>query len=153
MTPPPVEFIAGSGGFFADVTVHDLDVARWLVGEVVELSAHGAASDPAFAEVGDIDTAVVVLTFASGALGIIDNSRGARYGYECSTELMGTRATARVETPRAVEWRTPGQASYALPRDFEQGFPGRLRRGVRRIRPLRPRRHRAALHRPRRPGG
>ena len=66
MTPPPVEFIAGSGGFFADVTVHDLDVARWLVGEVVEVSAHGAASDPAFAEVGDIDTAVVVLTFASG---------------------------------------------------------------------------------------
>src|SRR3954451_5554859 len=123
MTPPPVEFIAGSGGFFADVTVHDLDVARWLVGEVVEVSAHGAASDPAFAEVGDIDTAVVVLTFASGALGIIDNSRGARYGYECSTELMGTRATARVETPRAVEWRTPGQASYALPRDFEQRFP------------------------------
>jgi predicted dehydrogenase len=84
MTPPPVEFIAGSGGFFADVTVHDLDVARWLVGEVVEVSAHGAASDPAFAEVGDIDTAVVVLKFASGALGIIDNSRGARYGYECS---------------------------------------------------------------------
>jgi myo-inositol 2-dehydrogenase/D-chiro-inositol 1-dehydrogenase len=123
MTPPPVEFIAGSGGFFADVTVHDLDVARWLVGEVVEVSAHGAASDPAFAEVGDIDTAVVVLTFTSGALGIIDNSRGARYGYECSTELMGTRATARVETPRAVEWRTPGNASYTLPRDFEQRFP------------------------------
>jgi predicted dehydrogenase len=42
--PPPVEFIAGSGGFFADVTVHDLDVARWLVGEVLEVSAHGAAS-------------------------------------------------------------------------------------------------------------
>ena len=123
MTPPPVEFIAGSGGFFADVTVHDLDVARWLVGEVVEVSAHGAASDPAFAQVGDIDTAVVVLKFASGALGVIDNSRGARYGYECSTELMGTRATARVETPRAVEWRTPGQASYSLPQDFEQRFP------------------------------
>jgi predicted dehydrogenase len=123
MTPPPVEFIAGSGGFFADVTVHDLDVARWLVGEVVEVSAHGSASDPAFAEVGDIDTAVVVLKFATGALGVIDNSRGARYGYECSTELMGTRATAWVETPRAVEWRTQGQASYALPRDFEERFP------------------------------
>ena len=123
MTPPPVEFIAGSGGFFADVTVHDLDVARWLVGEVVEVSAHGSASDPAFAQVGDIDTAVVVLRFASGALGVIDNSRAARYGYECSTELMGTLATARIETPRAVEWRTPGQAAYALPSDFEQRYP------------------------------
>src|SRR4051794_31156059 len=123
MTPPDPSFLSGSGGFFVDVTVHDLDVARWLVGEVVEVTAHGAASDPAFAALGDIDTAVVVLTFASGALGIIDNSRGARYGYECSTELMGIRATARVETPRAVEWRTPGQASYALPRDFEQRFP------------------------------
>jgi predicted dehydrogenase len=123
MTPPPVEFIAGSGGFFADVTVHDLDVARWLVGEVVEVSGYGSASDPAFAEVGDIDTAVVVLRFASGALGIIDNSRGARYGYECSTELMGTLATARVETPRAVEWRTPGRACYALPKDFEERYP------------------------------
>jgi myo-inositol 2-dehydrogenase/D-chiro-inositol 1-dehydrogenase len=121
MTPPPVEFIAGSGGFFADVTVHDLDVARWLVGEIVEVSAHGAASDPAFAEVGDIDTAVVVLKFASGALGIIDNSRGARYGYECSTELMGTRATARVETPRAVEWRTPGRRRTRCRRTSSSG--------------------------------
>lgn len=123
MTPPPAAFVAGSGGFFADVTVHDLDVARWLVGEVVEVSAHGAASDPAFAEVGDVDTAVVVLRFATGALGVIDNSRAARYGYETSTELVGTRASARIETPRAVEWRTPGQASYALPHDFEQRFP------------------------------
>lgn len=123
MTPPRPEFIAGSGGFFADVTVHDLDVARWLVGEVVEVSAHGSATDPAFAQVGDIDTAVVVLRFASGALGVIDDSRGARYGYECSTELMGTLATARIETPRAVEWRTPGRASYALPKDFEERYP------------------------------
>lgn len=123
MTPPPVEFIAGSGGFFADVAVHELDVARWLVGEVVEVSAHGSAHDPAFAQVGDIDTAVVVLRFATGALGVIDISRGARYGYESSTELMGTLATARVETPRAVEWRTPGQASYPMPADFVERYP------------------------------
>lgn len=123
MTPPPPAFVAGSGGFFADVTVHDLDVARWLVGEVVEVSAHGAAADPAFAEVGDVDTAVVVLRFASGALGVIDNSRCAGYGYECSTELLGTRASARIETPRSVEWRTPGRASHQLPRDFAQRFP------------------------------
>jgi predicted dehydrogenase len=108
MNPPNPAYLAGSGGFFVDVTVHDLDVARWLVGEVVEVSAHGTASDPAFSEIGDIDTAVVVLRFASGALGVIDNARGARYGYECSTEVMGTLATARIDNPhrRGLEWRT-----------------------------------------------
>ena len=50
MTPPDPNFLAGSGGFFVDVTVHDLDVARWLVGEVVEVTAHGSATDPAFAQ-------------------------------------------------------------------------------------------------------
>ena len=58
MRSPRPEFLAGSGGFFVDVTIHDLDTARWLVGEIVEIGAHGAAlSDPGFAELGDIDTA------------------------------------------------------------------------------------------------
>ena len=105
--------------------MHDLDVARWMVGEVVEVTAHGAAADPAFAALGDIDTAVVVLRFANGALGVIDNSRAARYGYECSTEVMGTRATARIDAPRrhGYEWRTPGLAGHDLPRDFEERYP------------------------------
>jgi predicted dehydrogenase len=123
MTPPDPNFLSGSGGFFLDVTVHDLDVARWLVGEVVEVTAHGAASDPAFAALGDIDTAVCVLRFANGALGVIDNSRSARYGYECSTEVVGTKAAVRVEAPRPLEWRTPGQATYPLARDFEERYP------------------------------
>lgn len=125
MTPPDPAYLTGSGGFFLDVTVHDLDVARWMVGEVVEVTAHGAASDPAFAAIGDIDTALVVLRFANGALGVIDNSRAARYGYECSTEVMGTRATARVDAPyrRGYEWRTPGVAARELPRDFEERYP------------------------------
>jgi len=123
MVPPNPAFLAGSGGFFADVTVHDFDMARWLAGEVVEVSAHGAAADPAFAEAGELDTAVVVLRFASGALGVVDNSRAAGYGYECSTEVMGTLATARVDAPRGPEWRTPGQAAHGLPRDFAERFP------------------------------
>jgi predicted dehydrogenase len=125
MDPPDPAYLSGSGGFFTDVTVHDLDVARWMVGDVVEVTAHGAASDPAFAELGDIDTAVVVLRFANGALGVIDNSRSARYGYECSTEVMGTRATARVDMPSRLgyEWRSPGLAARELPRDFQQRYP------------------------------
>jgi inositol 2-dehydrogenase len=126
MTPPPVEYLAGSGGFFVDVTIHDLDTARWMVGEVVEVSAFGAAlSDPALAEIGDLDTAVVVLRFEGGALGVIDNSRAAGYGYECSTEVLGTRATVRIDHPQALhyQWRTPGWAAQPLVRDFEQRFP------------------------------
>jgi inositol 2-dehydrogenase len=126
MKPPKVEYLAGSGGFFVDVTVHDLDTARWMVGEVVEVSAHGTAlSDPAFAEIGDIDTAVVVLRFENGALGVIDNSRAAGYGYECSTEVMGSRATVRIDNPRThhYEWRTPGSASFDLAANFEQRYP------------------------------
>jgi inositol 2-dehydrogenase len=126
MTPPKVEFLAGSGGFFTDFTIHDFDIARWLVGEVTEVTAHGAAvSDPAFAEIGDLDTAVVVLRFENGALGVIDNSRAAGYGYECSTEVMGRHATVRIDQPqyRHYEWRTPGWASRSLSRDFEQRYP------------------------------
>jgi inositol 2-dehydrogenase len=126
MVPPKAEFLARSGGFFVDVTIHDLDTARWMVGEIVEVSAHGSAlSDPHFAEIGDIDTAVVVLRFENGALGVIDNSRAAGYGYECSTEVMGRNATVRVDHPqyRHYEWRTPGWASRGLARDFEQRYP------------------------------
>jgi inositol 2-dehydrogenase len=126
MTPPDIGFLARSGGFFADFTIHDLDLARWMVGEVVEISAHGTAvADPAVAEIGDIDTAVVVLRFASGALGVIDNSRAAGYGYECSTEVMGRNATVRIDHPqyRHYEWRTRGWAAHDLPRDFEQRYP------------------------------
>jgi len=126
MIPPKIEFLAGSGGFFVDVTIHDLDTARWMVGEVVQVSAHGSAlSDPQLAEIGDIDTAVVVLHFASGALGVIDNSRAAGYGYECSTEVMGARATVRIDHPQRhhYEWRTPGWAAHDLVRDFEQRYP------------------------------
>ena len=126
MTPPKAEYLVGSGGFFVDVTIHDLDTARWMVGEITEVSAYGTAlSDPGFAEIGDIDTAVVVLRFASGALGVIDDSRAAGYGYECSTEVMGRKATVRIDHPqyRHYEWRTPGWAAQGLVRDFEQRYP------------------------------
>jgi len=105
MRSPGFDYLKGSGGFFADVTVHDFDAARWLVGEISEVTAVGAAlSDPGFEEAGDIDNAVVTLRFASGALGVIDNSRVAGYGYECSSEIMGHRGTLRVGDHRA--WRS-----------------------------------------------
>jgi myo-inositol 2-dehydrogenase/D-chiro-inositol 1-dehydrogenase len=126
MRAPDPAFLAGSGGFFVDVTIHDLDTARWMVGEVVEVTATGAAlSDPRFAELGDIDTALVTLRFASGALGVIDNSRSAGYGYECSTEVVGSAATVRIENPppRHYRWLTPGSDASGIPRDFQERYP------------------------------
>jgi inositol 2-dehydrogenase len=126
MKPPPVEYLAGSGGFFVDVTIHDLDTARWMVGEIVEVSSYGTAiADPAIREIDDIDTALVVLRFESGALGVIDNSRAAGYGYECSTEVMGELATTRIDRPqhRHYQWLTPGAATYGINRDFEERYP------------------------------
>lgn len=126
MKPPPVEFLAGSGGFFVDMTIHDLDTARWMIGEVVEVTAHGTAlADPAIRAIGDIDTALVVLRFESGALGVIDNSRAAGYGYECSTEVMGELATTRIDRPqrRHYQWLTPAGASHEINRDFEERYP------------------------------
>src|SRR5919201_1804044 len=125
MRPPPIEYIRGSGGFFVDVTIHDLDAARWLVGEIEEVTAFGAAlSDPAFAEVGDVDNVVVALRFASGALGVIDESRVAGYGYESSTEVVGSRATVRIGGhPRFDNvWLTPGSAAVDWVVDFTERY-------------------------------
>jgi inositol 2-dehydrogenase len=124
--PPSMDYIQGSGGFFVDVSIHDLDTARWLVGEIEEVAAFGAAlSDPAFDEVGDIDNAVVVLRFANGALGVIDESRVAGYGYECSTEVLGSQATVRIDDHRRVNntWLTPGNAAVDWVEDFTERFP------------------------------
>lgn len=126
MRSPRPDFLAGSGGFFVDVTIHDLDVARWMVGEIVAIGALGAGlSDPGFAELGDIDTALVTLRFESGALGVIDNSRSAGYGYECSTEVVGSAGTVRIENPprHHYQWLTPGRATVPLVEDFEQRYP------------------------------
>jgi inositol 2-dehydrogenase len=125
MRPPPIDYIRGSGGFFVDVTIHDLDAARWLVGEIEEVTAFGAAvSDPAFAEVGDVDNAVVALRFASGALGVIDESRVAGYGYESSTEVVGSRATVRIGGHRRLDnvWLTPGSAAVDWVADFTERY-------------------------------
>lgn len=126
MTSPPASFLTGSGGLFLDVTLHDLDVARWFVGEVVQVTAIGAAlSDPALADVGDVDTAVVTLRFESGALGVIDNSRSAGYGYESSTEVVGSRASLWIDNApvTGVEWRTPGALTRVPPADFTERYP------------------------------
>jgi myo-inositol 2-dehydrogenase/D-chiro-inositol 1-dehydrogenase len=126
MRPPALEFLRDSGGLMLDMMIHDLDMARWMVGEVEEVSSFGATlSDPRIAEIGDVDHAIIVMRFASGALGLLDGSRAAGYGYECSTEIVGSRATARIAYDRQVnvEWLTPGAMTVDYVADFVERFP------------------------------
>ena len=90
--PPPVEYVKVSGGIFLDMTIHDFDMARFLVGsEVEEVYADGGVMiDSAIGAAGDIDTALVVLKFANGVIGTIDNSRKAVYGYDQRVEVLGS---------------------------------------------------------------
>jgi myo-inositol 2-dehydrogenase/D-chiro-inositol 1-dehydrogenase len=94
--PPPISYVEVSGGMFLDMTIHDFDMARFLVGsEVEEVYAAGAVSvDPAIGAAGDIDTAVLTLKFANGCLGTIDNSRQAVYGYDQRVEVFGSKGMA-----------------------------------------------------------
>jgi myo-inositol 2-dehydrogenase / D-chiro-inositol 1-dehydrogenase len=90
--PPPVEYLKGSGGMFLDQSIHELDCARFLVGEVEEVSAWGAVLiDPAIAAAGDVDTGMISLRFKNGALGVIQNSRRSAYGYDVRTEVFGSK--------------------------------------------------------------
>ncbi|KMY50991.1 inositol 2-dehydrogenase [Peribacillus loiseleuriae] len=102
--PPSLAYIKSSGGLFMDMTIHDFDMARYVMGsEVVEVSAYGAVLvDPAIGEAGDIDTAIITLKFANGALGVIDNSRSAAYGYDQRLEIFGDKGAAQVDNNRAT---------------------------------------------------
>ena len=91
--PPAYEYIASSGGLVVDMMIHDFDMARFLSGsEVTEVSAAGAVlCDEMFARADDVDTAVVTLRFANGALGVIDNSRRSGFGHDQRVEVMGSK--------------------------------------------------------------
>ncbi len=97
--PPPIEYVAVSGGIFLDMMIHDFDMARFLMGsEVQELYSAGSVKvDPAIGKAGDVDTAVVTLQFTNGALGTIDNSRRAVYGYDQRVEVFGSKGMVCAE--------------------------------------------------------
>lgn len=120
--PPPIEYVAVSGGIFLDMTIHDFDMARFVMGEeVTEVYAAGAVLvDEQIGAVGDIDTALVTLKFASGALGVIDNSRRAVYGYDQRVEVLGSGGSVRSENnyPNAVQIADATSVHRDLPLNF-----------------------------------
>jgi myo-inositol 2-dehydrogenase/D-chiro-inositol 1-dehydrogenase len=104
---PPLAYLAVSGGQFRDMTIHDFDMARWLIGEEpVEVFAYGSCLvDPKVAAIGDIDSAMVLMRTESGKLAHINNSRRASYGYDQRIEVHGSegRLMAANRTPSTVE--------------------------------------------------
>lgn len=90
--PPPVEYVKVSGGMFFDMTIHDFDMARYLSASEVEqvYTAAAVKVDPGIGAAGDVDTAVITLFFKNGAIGTIDNSRKAVYGYDQRVEAFGS---------------------------------------------------------------
>ena len=97
--PPPIAYVKVSGGIFLDMTIHDFDMARYLIGSEVEeiYVAAGVMVDPEIGKAGDVDTAVITLRFENGAIGTIDNSRRAVYGYDQRVEVFGSGGAVSVD--------------------------------------------------------
>ncbi|MGI9147635.1 MAG: inositol 2-dehydrogenase [Chloroflexota bacterium] len=91
-SPPPLAYIKASGGLFLDMAIHDFDLARYLIGGEVDevFSTASVLVDEAIRELEDVDTAVTILKFSNGAIGTIDNSRCAVYGYDQRAEILGS---------------------------------------------------------------
>jgi myo-inositol 2-dehydrogenase / D-chiro-inositol 1-dehydrogenase len=114
--PPPIAYVKVSGGLFKDMSIHDFDMARWLLGETpAEVFAWGACLvDPAIGAAGDIDTARIVLKTAGGRLCVIANSRRSGFGYDQRIEAYGSGGMVRAGnvTESTVQvWSEDGAAA------------------------------------------
>ncbi|CAN5595484.1 inositol 2-dehydrogenase [soil metagenome] len=100
--PPHREYLPTSGGLFRDMSIHDFDCVRWLMGEEIEELFAFASNlvDPMFGETGDVDTSIVSMKFANGSLAVIDNSRRSAFGYDIRTEIFGSEGALFVGNPR-----------------------------------------------------
>jgi myo-inositol 2-dehydrogenase/D-chiro-inositol 1-dehydrogenase len=97
-SPAPRAYLETSGGLYRDMTIHNFDCVRWMMGqEVTELFAMGSAIvDPMFQDLGDIDTSVISLRFSNDSLGVIDNSRRSGFGYDVRTEVFGSEGALMI---------------------------------------------------------
>ena len=123
--PPPLAYISVSGGMFLDMTIHDFDMARFLIGDEVEeiYTSGGVMVDPEIGAAGDLDTALIVLRFSNGVIGTIDNSRQAAYGYDQRVEILGSRGS--IGTQNCY----PNQAVVSTASEVPQGPAAELLHG------------------------
>lgn len=126
---PDPRYLPGSGGTFLDMSVHDFDLARFLIGEVEEVSAWGAVRiDEMFAKAGDVDTTVAMLRFENGVLGVVENSRKSNWGYDIRTEIAGFKgkvvieASARTPLHHYTDFGVHSDVFELFPDRFEQAY-------------------------------
>ena len=126
--PPPEEYIAGSGGIFRDLHIHDFDVLRWLTGaEAGEVYAKGSVRGfDFFGRHGDVDTSAALITMQDGVVAVLTGGRHDPLGYDVRAEVFGSRDSVAVgvdaRTPlRSVEPGTPTSGQTAYP-DFQNRF-------------------------------
>ena len=113
--PPSKEYLAKSGGLFIDQAIHEFDLARFLAGEVDEVYAWGTVRFSEDAEaIGDVDTATTLLRFKSGALGVIENSRRAVYGYDIVTEIFGEKGKIIIQAEPKTPIRHYSESGYQM---------------------------------------
>ena len=114
---PPVDYIKRSGGIFRDMTIHDFDMARFLLGEEVEEVVATAAVlvDPEIGKAGDFDSVQVMLRTRSGRQAVISNSRRATYGYDQRIEVHGSKGMAVAENQRPVSIEVANGYGYTRP--------------------------------------
>jgi myo-inositol 2-dehydrogenase/D-chiro-inositol 1-dehydrogenase len=115
--PPPYEYIKRSGGIFRDMTIHDFDIARWLLGEEPETVQASASvlTDKKIGKLGDYDSASVILTTASGKQAIISNSRRAAYGYDQRIEVLGSEGAVSAGNRHEANIVVAGKAGFGKP--------------------------------------
>ena len=115
--PPPAEYIKVSGGMFRDMTIHDFDMARFLLGEeiVSVMAASAVLVDPKIGELGDFDSASLILTTKSGRQAMISNSRRASYGYDQRIEVHGSLGSVSAENQRPVSIEIANKDGYTRP--------------------------------------
>lgn len=133
--PPPVDYVRVSGGLFADMTIHDFDMARFLLDEdPVEVFAWGSCLvDPAIGEAGDIDTARIMLRTASGKLAVIANSRRSGFGYDQRIEAYGSDGLVKANnmTASTVEvWQQGGARSGPFQNFFLERYAAAFRHEI-----------------------
>ena len=145
--PPPISYIRVSGGMFMDMTIHDFDMARFLIGDEVEevYTAGGVMVDTEIGAAGDLDTAVVTLRFKSGVIGTIDNSRQAAYGYDQRVEILGSLGSIATSNcyPNQAVVSTGSNVRRDLPLNFfmeryTESFVTEVRSFVQAVRQNRP---------------
>jgi len=114
---PPADYIKVSGGIFRDMTIHDFDMARYLLGEEIDtvMASASVLVDPKIGELGDYDSASLILTTKSGRQAMISNSRRASYGYDQRIEVHGSLGAVSAENQRPVSIEIPTKDGYTRP--------------------------------------